>query len=283
MSQLRFQHVFLGLMAMCAISAFALPASVSGRLHPQISMLFAPVAMPSARIAAFFYHRFGGDQPQDSRDLATIAAENRQLKVCVLTLTQQLNELAQRNAEREKLGLVRSLCTPVPVVGADSGTRESLSLRCSTLEGINEGLFVLYPGGVVGQIEQAGVAGAQVRLITDTSSRLRGSFGKFQRRADNQIEFRKLNSPTALVEGAGDGAMVVRGLAMKDVRDAQIEPNDWVILTEPDWPLNLQGQPLGKVVKITARPDFPLFAQIRIEPQENLSRLREVMVVTKDK
>jgi len=283
MSQLRFQHVFVGLMAISALSAFALPARLTGRSHPQISMLFAPVAIPSAKIAGFFFRRLGGEQVQDSRDLETIRSENRQLKSDAISLQEQLNELMQRNAEREKLGLVRNLCTPVAVVGADSGTRESLSLRSSTLEGITEGLFVLYPGGVVGQVEQAGVAGAQVRLVTDPGSRLRGSFGKFQRRADNQIEFRKLNAPTALVEGAGDGAMIVRGLPMEDVRSAQIAPNDWVILNEPDWPLNLQGQPLGKVVKISPRPDAPLYAQIRIEPQENLSRLREVMVVTKDR
>ncbi len=189
----------------------------------------------------------------------------------------------QRNAEREKLGLVRDLCTPVAVVGPDSGARESLSLRSSTLEGITDGLFVLYPGGVVGEVERAGIAGAQVRLVTDPGFRVRGSFGKFQRRPDNQIEFSKLNAPTALVEGAGQGAMIVRSLTMEDARKAQIEPNDWVILSEPDWPLNLQGQPLGKVVKISPRPDAPLFAQIVIEPQENLSRLREVMVVTKER
>ena len=147
-------------MALSAVSAFALPARSAGRFRPQISMLFAPVAIPSARIASFFFHRFGGDQPADSRDLEAIRKENLELKSSVLTLSQQLSELAQRNAEREKLGLVRNLCTPVAVVGADSGTRESLSLRSSTLEGITDGLFVLYPGGVVGQIEQAGVAGA---------------------------------------------------------------------------------------------------------------------------
>ena len=77
--------------------------------------------------------------------------------------------------------------------------------------------------------------------------------------------------------------MIVRGLTMEDIRKAEVAINDWVILSEPDWPLDLQGQPLGKVVKIIPRPDAPLFAQIRIEPQQNLSRLREVMVVTKER
>jgi cell shape-determining protein MreC len=205
------------------------------------------------------------------------------LKVAVQTLSTQLEELAQRNAEREKLGSVRGLCTPVEVVGPDSGTRESLSLRSSTLEGIAEGMYVLYPGGVVGQIERAGIAGAQVRLITDPGFRVRGSFGEFQRRPDNQIEFAKLNAPVGLVEGAGQDAMVVQSLTMEQVRAGKVSLNDWVILSEPDWPLNLQGQPLGKITKISPRPDAPLFARIRVEPQSNLSGLREVMVVTKER
>ena len=205
MSQLRFQHVFVALMALSGLSAFALPVKVSGRSSPQISMLFAPIARPAAAIASFLFHRMGGDLQEDSRDLETIRRENQELKAAVAALTQQNNTLAQRGAELDKLGPVRDLCVLVSVVGADAGMRESLSLRSSTLEGIKDGLFVLYPGGVVGQIERAGVVGAQVRLLTDPGFRVRGSFGKFHRRADNQIEFSKLNAPTALVEGAGAG------------------------------------------------------------------------------
>jgi cell shape-determining protein MreC len=40
--------------------------------------------------------------------------------------------------------------------------------------------------------------------------------------------------------------------------------------------------PLGRVTAITPRPDAPLYAQIRVEPQVNLLRLREVMVVVKE-
>jgi cell shape-determining protein MreC len=283
MSRLRFQHVFVGLMALSALSAFAIPRPYTNRFYPQLAMLFAPAARPAGAIGGFIFHRLGGDRPDDPRDVGALRLENQELKATVQMLSEQLEELAQRNAEREKLGSVRELCTPIEVVGADSGTRESLSLRGSTLEGIAEGMYVLYSGGVVGQIERAGIAGAQVRLITDQDFRVRGNFGEFRRRADNQIEFAKLNAPAGLVEGAGQGTMVVRSLTMEQVRAGHVKPNDWVILAEPDWPLNLQGQPLGKVTKISPRPDAPLFAQISIEPQSNLSTLREVMVVTKER
>jgi cell shape-determining protein MreC len=279
---LRFQHVFLVLMGISFLSAFVLPQATVTRLHPQVSMLFAPVARPSGAIAAFFFHRMGGDRPDDPRDLATIRKENEELKVTVKTLTAQLAVLAQRNAEKEQLGDIGSLCTPVAVVGGDPGTRESLTLRSSTIEGISEGLFVIYRGGIVGRIETAGVAGAQVLLETDTGFRVRGCFAAFARGPSGQLEFAKLPAPTVLVEGAGDNSMVVRVLTMEDVKEFKIIPGTSVIVSEPDWPLALQGQPLGRVVEIIPRPDAPLYAQIRIQPQEYLKRLREVMVVTKE-
>lgn len=282
MSHLRFQHLFLGLMALGALGALALPEQLSTRGVPQLSMLFAPVARPAGALAGWMFRRFGGDRPTDDRDAQTIRGENAALHAELASLTVQLEELARRDAERQKLGAVRTLCTPVQVVGADAGARESLSLRCSTLEGVEAGMCVLYAGGVVGQVERAGIAGAQVRLITDKNFRLRGSFGLFRRRG-NQIEFARLEAPTALLEGAGDDAMLIRGLPLDTARSAHLAVGDWVILSEPDWPDVLQGQPLGKVTKISPRPDAPLFAQIRVEPQSNLSRLREVMVMTKER
>jgi cell shape-determining protein MreC len=272
-------------MGLCALSAFVLPSSATGRLHPQVSMLFAPVARPAGAIAAFFFHRMGGDRSDDPRDLKTIRQENEELKVTVKTLTAQLAELAQRNAEKEQLGNIGQFCTPVAVVGADPGPREALTLRSSTVEGIKEGLFVIYRGGIVGRIENAGVAGAQVLLATDTAFRVTGSFAAFSRGANGQLEFRKLNAPPVLIEGdgnnSGNGSMVVRVLTLKEAHDYKIVPGTSVIVSEPDWPLVLQGQPLGKVVEVTPRPDAPLYALIRIRPQETLKRLREVMVVTK--
>ncbi len=93
MSQSRFQHVFVALMALSALSAFALPAKLTGRSFPQVSMLFAPVARPAGAIAGYFFHRLGGDRSEDSRDLQTIRTENQDLKSQVVTLTEQLSEL----------------------------------------------------------------------------------------------------------------------------------------------------------------------------------------------
>ena len=214
-----------------------------------------------------------------------IRPENQELKAPRwLRSSAASTNCGKHNAERaEARDRFATLCTPVAVVGSDSGPRESLALRGSTLEGIVDGMHVLYAGGVVGQVERAGVAGAQVRLLTDPGFRVRGSFGTFRRRADNQIEFARLDAPTALVEGVGRDTMIVRGLSMDQSKSSGIALGNWVILAEPDWPENLQGQPLGRVVKIGRPPDAPLFAEITIEPQTNLSMLREVMVVTKER
>ena len=44
----------------------------------------------------------------------------------------------------------------------------------------------------------------------------------------------------------------------------------------------LQGEMIGRVVSITARSDARLFADIRIRPTESLTKLREVMVMTRE-
>jgi cell shape-determining protein MreC len=278
---MRFQHVFLALMGLSVLSAFVLPQGAGAHFHPQVSMLFAPVARPAGAIAELFFHKMGGDRSDDPRDLETIRRENEELKVTVKTLTAQLLQLAQRDAEREALGDIGKLCTPVAVVGEDAGERESLTLRSSTLEGIDKDMFVIYRGGIAGRIASAGVAGAQVMLESDVGFRVRGQFGKFVRR-NGQVQFIKLDAPVALVEGAGKNEMVVRVLTLADAHSAGIVPGVSVIVAEPDWPRALQGQPLGNVMSVIPRPDAPLYAEIHIEPQEYLKRLRTVMVLTKE-
>ena len=281
MSHLRFQHVFLALMSLSVISAFAIPPRYA--FHPGVSLLFAPVSQPTRKLAAWAYRRLGGDRPTDHRDADAIRTENEDLKNSLSRMSIEIQELERRAAEREKLGAIRDLCTFVSVVGADSGTRQSLSLRSSSLEGISSGQSVLYGGGVVGQVQSSGLGGAQIRLLTDPGFRVRGTFGVFRRRPDNLLEFAKLPAPAALVEGEGHDRMVVRGLSNDQVKEGKIAVGNWVVLADPDWPAVLQGQRLGIVTRIAPRPEATLFAEITVEPKDNLSRLREVMVLTKER
>ena len=77
--------------------------------------------------------------------------------------------------------------------------------------------------------------------------------------------------------------MRIGGLTREQVKLGGLKVDDWVILSEADWPSYLHGRHLGRVKSIGIRPDAPLFAQITVEPTQNLMRLSKVMIVTKDK
>jgi cell shape-determining protein MreC len=292
MSYLRFNHVFFMLMTFSVVCAFLIPPQYGNRFSPQIERLFIPVARPVGAIAAIVSNRVAPAQSDDRRAAQEIRRENQQLRGDVASLQTQLDEIYRRNAELDKLGSVKNVCRLVKVIGSDAGMRESLAIDGSTLQGLANEMYVLYPGGLVGQIQRAGVAGAQVRLITDPAFRLRVRFVRFAT-VNGRTEFERLGMPAVLAEGFGNGSLVVRGLTLSDIGcDEKGKPNgkgetlregsDYAVLYDSDSPRRLQGQTIGRVVGIGPRTDARGYAEIRLAPNTNLKRLREVMVMTKE-
>ncbi|HEX4125044.1 MAG TPA: rod shape-determining protein MreC [Tepidisphaeraceae bacterium] len=277
---LRFSHIFAGLMVISLLAAFALPAQSADQHYPELSLLFAPVAWPAARIGQWLRRRT--PVIVDSRPDAEIRRENMGMRAELTWLTQQLERLERLNHERLGMGQIGQYCAPVGVVGADSGARQSLLLRGSTILGLRDGMCVLYDGWIVGQIARSGLGGAQVRLITDPGSRERVRFRGIVTDAAGRSQAVRRGQLIGVAEGIGQNAMVIRELTGDDVKAAGVAVGDLVTLDEPDWPSNVQGLPLGRVTAISPRPDAPLYAQIEVDPQVNLLRLREVMVVVKE-
>jgi hypothetical protein len=280
MSQLRFKHVFMALMGLSVLSGFVLPERLAGKAQPQLQALFAPVARPAGALGIWAQNHIAPDRVRDNRSTDEIRRENVELKTEFINLSALYSELQRENGERQKLGVLRDLCTPVAVVGPDAGGRESLSLAGSSLEGLREGMPVLYPGGVVGKLARAGIGGSQVMLVTDLGFRVRACFGQWHRNSDDQVEFVIIDTPPVLVEGSGHGTMMVRSLTVEQAK--KLSRGNWVVLEERDWPARLKHQPLGKIEQIGRRRDAPQYAEIRIEPDSNLLNLREVMVMTKE-
>jgi hypothetical protein len=292
MSYLRFQHVFVGLMGLSAASAFVVPPRYSARFQPQIQSLFAPISRPVWRAAAWASTRLSPDinDPRATRD---IREENQRLRAELSRLQTQLDELNRRDLAMGELGQKRDLCRLAKVLGADAGNRESLAIAGSTFDGLKEEQYVLCPGGLVGQIQRAGAAGAQVRLITDPAFHVRVLFRRFVP-GSNPPKYVDLGVPISLAEGVGRGMMVVRALSLsaiglaRDLRplggqsEPLLNPGDAAVLADPDCPQSLKGEMVGRVVFITRRPDAQLFAEIRLQPDVNLKKLHEVMVMTKD-
>jgi len=284
MSALRFHHVFFLLMLLALISALTLSPERSAKLTPQIQTLFAPIARPAAAIGKMVDARLHKPPAVDPRSGDAIRAENEALQVSVASLTAQLDALKILNRDRDLLGDVRQLTRTYAVIGGDSGTRQTLQIGGTTLtqDGLKVGQPVIFLGGLVGQVSQAGVAGAKITLITDPSLALTGSFGRFQQGEDGRQEFVHLRvgkTPSVLVTGIGNNSLVVNTLTMEEAAPVQVR--DLVVLADDRWPPNLQGYKIGVVTAKEPRPDSPLFAKITVQPSADLKSLKDVSVVVK--
>jgi cell shape-determining protein MreC len=276
---LRFKHVFVGLMSASAITAFAVPSRYVTARVPSVEILFAPVARSAGALAGWAHRRLAPELSADQRAAETVKRENEALKDEIASLSVRFTELQQLEDTRGKVGVgMRELCTPYAVIGSDTGTRSSLAIQGSSLQGLRENMVALYSGGIVGRVQRAGVGGTRVQLITDLNFRVLGSFARVA-----GPKYFRLDHPPTVVEGTGRGAMVIRSLTREDVKNAGLKLGDRVILHDAsDWPKNLQGRTLGEIKAIGIRADAPLWASITVEPTQNLMRLKEVMIVTKE-
>jgi hypothetical protein len=260
MSYIKFNQVFGFLLVLSALSAFVIPR-------------------PARSAGQWVHARVAQKESPDKRNAEDVKAENQLLRERNVWLEAQLEVERQRNAQWARLGSLKDRCVPVDVAGSDSGNRDSLALEGSTLGQVEDRDVALYPGGVAGQIQgKVGIAGAQLRLITDKGFKVRGHFIRTTRAADGTPHTKRLTA-MVLFEGAG-GALVVRPpLSEQAVKDLQ--PGDVAVAEERDWPTDLVGLTLGSIAKIEPKRDAPGFAELRVEPQTNLEMLDEVMVLVK--
>jgi cell shape-determining protein MreC len=279
MSYLRFHHVFAFLMVLSVLCTFIAP-KIHSRPQANVQAIFAPISAPTRRIAAWAHDRFAASEvkddasPDNPRSLSEVQKENTELRVALANVTAQLQALKELNNDRSQLGSARSLCTPVSVIGSDTGNRESLTLQGGS--NIRDGMEVLTTAGLVGRVEGGGLLGARVRLITDAGFAMVCSFDRF-----GNGKYEHVQLPASTVSGMGNGTMAAKMLHMDDVENAGLKENDWVVLDDREWPEVLQGWRVGRIVSISPRRDAPGFADIRIAPATNLMQLREVMVMNK--
>lgn len=292
----RLQHLFYFLMLLAGLSAFVIPAKYTDKAVPQLQALLWPVARPARALGSMIEGRTV-EAPLSAQGAQSLRELNDQLVQENIKLRHDRDAFAVKLAERDKLGEIGDLCLPVAVVGGDAGTRESLAVAGSSLEGLKDGMFVLYPGGVVGTLQRSGVAGGQVQLITNPGFRVTAFFSGL-RRVDPKVQspsdakpgdgktpveqYQRLNRDPVLVQGAGNGTMLCR-LTRTEKERMGLQPGDWVVAEDPEWPAQLKGRGLGKIIDIKPQSGAPLFVQVRIAPANDLLKLREVMVFRNEK
>jgi len=277
MSGIKFNHVFAVLLLLCVVSAFIIPRKTSG-VRAHVQGIFYPVAKPARMIASSLRGRM--DRMDDKRPVNEVAAENERLRGTVASLMAQVEHLASRVAEGEKFGDPGKDAKRVAVMGNDPQSRDSLSV----VGRFDATLFnqpALYNYGLAGRFERAGLTGAQVRLITDRSFSVTGRFATFVDHGHGNVEWREIETPPPLVEGAGNGVMTIKNIEYKDaVEQAKIVPGTWVVVADKDYLPTLQNQRLGRVVSVKRQPHAPQWADIEVQPEWNLMALTQVWVMT---
>jgi rod shape-determining protein MreC len=200
--------------------------------------------------------------------LRGVRQENRQLKAEIqeLRLEQvRLNEDAEQARRLQMLlGFKEqyiSKTQAAQVIGS-SGSEQSrvIYIDKGSSAGIKSEMPVITAQGVVGKVLRAYDGVSQVLLINDQSSGV-GAI----------LEKSRLQG---VLRGTAAGELVLE----KVMSDEQVQPGEEVLTSGGDQ-IFPKGFPVGVVTKVSQTPD--LFLNIKIRPSANLSKLEEVLVVTK--
>ena len=199
--------------------------------------------------------------------LRGVRQENRDLKAQIEQLRLEQVRLSQDASQAKRLqallgfkeqSILQTL--PAQVVGS-SGSEQSRSLFLDKGkdDGLQRNMAVITSEGVVGKILQVYPHTAQVLLINDQTSGL-GAI----------VERLRLQG---IVRGSPNGETMLE----KVMADEEVQAGDKVITTGGDG-IFPKGLPVGNVVKVSSSD---LFLKIRVRPAADLSRLEEVLVITK--
>lgn len=279
-----FNRIYIALLLVAVLSALVVPKPFSDRGRAQLQILFTPISGPIHAIASRTYDRINPpsadpEQRGRPRPYQQIADENRELRVQIGHLTDQLHRLQQINADREALGSLRQWSRPLRVAGSDPGGRKSISLQ-GEVEGIRAGMAVLYPGGLAGRIDRVGFSGGiQAQLVTDRTFRVIARFGRLEREGD-AVSFRFLSEAKVLLEGDGEEGLIARTVTRDSLQEMGLREGDFAVLADVDYAEVLQGYRIGQVTAI--RPTkSPQFMAVHVAPDPRLMALREVMVLVR--
>jgi rod shape-determining protein MreC len=147
------------------------------------------------------------------------------------------------------------------VIGS-SGSEQSRSIYIDkgTSAGVEKDMAVITADGLVGKVLRAFGSSAQVLLINDQSSGVGVILDKSRLQG--------------VIKGTAAGEVILE----KVMTDEQVSPGDLIVTSGGDQ-IFPKGITVGTVMKVS--PGADLFLNIRVKPSANLSRLEEVLVITK--
>lgn len=203
--------------------------------------------------------------------LVAVEKENRSLRERIWELEQQLTEYHEIKASNERLrrlldfqsgSKLRTLAAEV--IGEDStGWFHVLIIDKGLAHGVNRGMPVVVPEGVVGQTIECAERSCKVMLITDRNSGV-----------DVMIQRTRARG---VLEGLGRKGLC----ALKYVaRTEQVVEGDRVI-TSGLGGVYPKGLLVGGVTSVS-KEGYGLFQQVEVSPQVDFDRLEEVMILLEE-
>ena len=206
--------------------------------------------------------------------LRGVRQENRQLKAEIERLRVEQVRLSEDAGQARRLQVLLgfkeqfiSHTLPAQVIGS-SGSEQSRALYIDKgwRDGVRPDMAVITADGIVGKVLQVfgqkplEPSTSQVLLINDQNSGV-GAI----------LEKSRLQG---ILRGSAAGEVVLE----KVMADEQVQPGERVLTSGGDQ-IFPKGLPVGTVVTSTSGSD--LFLNIKVKPAANLSKLEEVLVITK--
>lgn len=253
-----------GFFLLCSLGLLSANARQPGRIDP-LGHLFLEIMAPFQRLTAGV-----GGMTRGIFDryvlLVGTQAKNEQLRARIRELERRTThqsemELMNRRLKR-LLALEREL--PTKAVAAAVTARDasvwfqSLTLNKGEVDGIQTGMPVIAPEGVVGLIASTSLHASRVLLLTDPNSGI-----------DVLVQRTR-------VRGILSG-LLEQGTTLKYVkRSDDVQVGDRIVASGFDGVFP-KGLPVGRVTKVS-RKDRGLFLYAEVTPEADASRLEEVLV-----
>lgn len=253
-----------GFFLLCSLGLLSANAGQPGRIDP-LGRIFLEVMAPFQRMTAGIADGFGAVWRRYVA-LIRVQAENERLQGRVRELERRSGHYGETEMMNRRLKRLLALQRQLPnraiaaaVTARDASVWfQSLTLNKGELDGIQTGMPVLAPEGVVGLISSTSPRASRVLLLTDPNSGI-----------DVLVQRTRVRG---IVSG-----LLEQGTLLKYVkRSDDVKVGDRVIASGLDGVFP-KGLPVGRVTKVS-RKDRGLFLYAEVTPAADASRLEEVLV-----
>ena len=200
-------------------------------------------------------------------DLREVRQENERMRVENLQLRAAVQALGETRAENERLRTLLAYAESVPgpeiparVVGVNP-VAKLLSVRINRGEsdGVFQGMSVVTPDGIVGQVVRATGGWADVALVTDPQSRVAVRVQRSRARGT--------------AAGLGKGPLRLENM----LRTEDVQEGDLIITSGTDG-VYPPGLVVGKVTRLEKK-EHGMFLEGDLQPAVDTTRMEEVLVV----